>query len=58
MKIELVDLQPQLEQSKIDNTKMMKVKCVFHRPSAPLWSGACVTFKINAHTKYDSVPSR
>lgn len=56
MKIELVDLQPQLEQSKIDNTKMMKVKRLFHRPSAPLWSGVCVTFKI--HTKYDSVPSR
>ncbi|XP_075883238.1 dynein axonemal heavy chain 12 isoform X2 [Nelusetta ayraudi] len=28
MKIELVDLQPQLEQSKIDNTKMMKVIAV------------------------------
>lgn len=51
MKTELVDLQPQLEQSKIDNTKMMKVKFVFYHPSAPLWSRVCVKFKINTHTK-------
>lgn len=29
MKKELVDLQPKLEQAKIDNTKMMEVK-LFH----------------------------
>lgn len=29
MKKELVDLQPQLEQAKIDNTKMMKVNTFF-----------------------------
>lgn len=36
MKIELVALQPQLEQSKIDNTKMMKVKCIFPSSSTSL----------------------
>lgn len=36
MKTELVDLQPQLEQSKIDNTKMMKVKTHFPLSSSTL----------------------
>lgn len=58
MKTELVDLQPQLEQSKIDNTKMMKVRCIFHRPLALLWSEVSVALDISAHTKYDLVPSR
>lgn len=58
MKTELVELQPQLEQSKINNTKMMKVKCIFHRPLALLWSGVCMALSINALTEYDLAPCR
>lgn len=55
MKTELVDLQPQLEQSKIDNTKMMKVdmfSIVLQHPSGL----QCA--EVNAHTEYNSVPFR
>lgn len=58
MKTELVALQPQLEQSKIDNTKMMKVKCIFHRLLAFLWSEVSMALNINTHIKYDLAPSR
>lgn len=40
MKKELVDLQPKLEQAKIDNNKMMKVNILIqpqHQPRVPVY---------------------
>lgn len=50
MKKELVDLQPKLEQAKIDNTNMMKVNTISHLHSASS-STECIYTSVYKHSE-------